>query len=526
MTIQETISQGEGYDLEFKRVPNEERIKYLKTVVAFANGKGGTILFGVANDGSVSGIDKSRVFAEMDGIADSIYNACSPRIPIDIGIENVKGKSVIVLDVLAGSRCPYFIKAEGDKDGVYVRVGATTQRADDATRHELALEAEGRSFDSEPCPNAKITEARIAALCASMYRIARSNARSESERKAVRKITPNQLQAWGIISKVRNRWIASNAYALLTGDRAFATRVKCGVFKGDSKAVFVDRREFTGPIYEQIEEAHKYILAKINMGCVFEGIQRRDLYELPPDALRELVINAFVHRNYFEHDAPIFVAVYDTRVEITSPGGLPRGLTVEKVLAGRSKIRNHALAEAFNYMNVIEEWGSGLRRVLEELAAYGVKPLQIEDGGIDVRVNVFRNAALGGEESEDNRHVERGSRSDRQKSTPKEVGVNERVNEKVNEKVNERVNERQAAIIAIVSDNPYITQSELASRLGISLVHVNKNMKKLQGLGVIRRVGPDKGGHWEILQGQGRRSESQLQSDAGSSPPQREGAGN
>ena len=511
MTIQETISQGEGYDLEFKRVPNEERIKYLKTVVAFANGKGGTILFGVANDGSVSGIDKSRVFAEMDGIADSIYNACSPRIPIDIGIENVKGKSVIVLDVLAGSRCPYFIKAEGDKDGVYVRVGATTQRADDATRHELALEAEGRSFDSEPCPNAKITEARIAALCASMYRIARSNARSESERKAVRKITPNQLQAWGIISKVRNRWIASNAYALLTGDRAFATRVKCGVFKGDSKAVFVDRREFTGPIYEQIEEAHKYILAKINMGCVFEGIQRRDLYELPPDALRELVINAFVHRNYFEHDAPIFVAVYDTRVEITSPGGLPRGLTVEKVLAGRSKIRNHALAEAFNYMNVIEEWGSGLRRVLEELAAYGVKPLQIEDSGIDVRVNVFRNAALGGEESEDNRHVERGSRSDRQKSTPKEVGVNE--------KVNERVNERQAAIIAIVSDNPYITQSELASRLGISLVHVNKNMKKLQGLGVIRRVGPDTGGHWEILQGQGRRSEPLP------SPSQREGAG-
>ena len=162
-------------------------------------------------------------------------------------------------------------------------------------------------------------------------------------------------------------------------------------------------------------------------------------------------------------------------------------------------------------MNVIEEWGSGLRRVLEELAAYGVKPLQIEDGGIDVRVNVFRNAALGGEESEDNRHVERGSRSDRQKSTPKEVGVNE--------KVNERVNERQAAIIAIVSDNPYITQSELASRLGISLVHVNKNMKKLQGLGVIRRVGPDKGGHWEILQGQGRRSEPLP------SPSQREGAG-
>lgn len=229
-----------------------------------------------------------------------------------------------------------------------------------------------------------------------MYRTARKNTRNETERRAVKKVTPNQLQAWGIIGKIRNRWVASNAYALLTGDGAFSTRVKCGVFKGDTKAVFVDRREFTGPVYGQIEEAHQYILAKINMGCVFEGIQRNDLYELPPDALRELVVNAFAHRNYFEHNAPIFVAVYDTRVEIVSPGGLPRGLTVEKALSGHSKIRNHALAEAFNYMKIIEQWGSGLKRVAEELEAYGAKPLQLEDGGIDVRLNVFRNPAQTG----------------------------------------------------------------------------------------------------------------------------------
>ena len=186
-------------------------------------------------------------------------------------------ESVIVLDVLAGSRCPYYLKAEGDKDGVYVRVGATTQRADDATRHELALEAEGRSFDSEPCPNAKITDARIAALCSNMYRIARRNARDESERKAVRKITANQLQAWGIISRSRNRWIASNADALLTGDRAFATRVKCGVFKGDSKAVFVDRREFTGPIYEQIEETISNMTRRSSSPCTTRAWRSRRL---------------------------------------------------------------------------------------------------------------------------------------------------------------------------------------------------------------------------------------------------------
>ena len=487
MAISDDIRRGEGYELEFKLIPNEDRVKYLKTAVAFANGKGGSVLFGVANDGTVHGIDKRCVFAEMDGIVDSVVNACSPRIPIDIGIEDVEGKSVIVLDVLAGSRCPYFLKAEGDKDGVYVRVGATTQRADDATRHELALEAEGRSFDSEPCPNAKITDARIAALCSNMYRIARRNARDESERKAVRKITANQLQAWGIISKSRNRWIASNTYALLTGDRAFATRVKCGVFKGDSKAVFVDRREFTGPIYEQIEEAHKYILSKINMGCVFEGIQRRDLYELPPDALRELVVNAFAHRNYFEHDAPIFVAVYDTRVEITSPGGLPRGLTVEKVLAGRSKIRNHALAEAFNYMKVIEHWGSGLRRVSKELAEYGVKPLQLEDGGIDVQINVFRNATLG---DENNRYDERGARVGRQKSTLRENGVNDLINDPINDPIN---------LLDLIKENPALNYGEYGKILGVSEATIKRRITELKKQGKIVRVGANKVGHWEVV---------------------------
>ncbi|MBP5509957.1 MAG: putative DNA binding domain-containing protein [Kiritimatiellae bacterium] len=505
MDIREAIRQGEGYDLEFKRVPNEERIRYLKTVVAFANGKGGTVLFGIANDGSVTGIGKSRVFVEMDGIANSICNACSPHVPIDIGIENVDGKSVIVLDVLAGSRCPYFIKAEGDKDGVYVRVGATTQRADDATRHELELEAEGRSFDSEPCPNAKITDARIAALCANMYRIARRNARDESERKAVKKITANQLQEWGIISKSRNCWIASNTYALLTGDRAFATRVKCGVFKGDSKAVFVDRREFTGPIYEQIEDAHKYILSKINMGCVFEGIQRRDLYELPPDALRELVVNAFTHRNYFEHDAPIFVAVYDTRVEITSPGGLPRGLTVEKVLSGRSKIRNHALAEAFNYMKVIEQWGSGLRRVSEELAAYGARPLQLEDGGIDVRVNVFRNAAA----PEPSHAAPQGS--------PQKTTRNGALIGTVDGTMDGTMALR---IVGVLEKEPSITLDKLSERLNVARRSLVRHMNILQESNRIKRIGGKRFGHWEVLSGQGRRGEPPLPSDADSAPPQ------
>ena len=249
-----------------------------------------------------------------------------------------------------------------------------------------------------------------------------------------------------------------------------------GVFKRDTKAVFIDRRKFTGPIYEQIEEAHKYILSKINIGCVFEGIQRRDLYELPPDALRELVINAFVHRNYFEHAAPIFVAVYDTRVEITSSGGLPRGLTVEKVLSGRSKIRNHALAEAFNYMNVIEQWGSGLRRVSAELAAYGANPLQLEDGGIDVRVNVFRNQP-----------AVVPSRKGAQKNTL--IGI-----------VDGTIDGTMALrIVSTLKKEPSITIDKLSERLNVARRSLVRYMNILQKSNRIKRIGGKRFGHWDIV---------------------------
>ena len=97
--------------------------------------------------------------------------------------------------------------------------------------------------------------------------------------------------------------------------------------------------------------------------------------------MRELVVNAFAHRNYFDNETPVFIAVYDTRVEITSPGTLPRGLTVEKALAGCSKIRNRAIAAALTYMRYVEGWGSGLLRVSASLTNDGLGPLEVIEEG-------------------------------------------------------------------------------------------------------------------------------------------------
>ena len=369
--------------------------------------------------------------------------------------------------------------------------------ADDATRRELAFLSEGRSFDGEPCPRAKIDDKRIKSLCATMYRIARKNCDTEEERRTVKRITPQQLETWGVITKVHGKWLGSNTYALLMGDPAFAIRLKCGLFKGNDKAVFLDRREFDGSVMSLIDEGISYLLAKINMGCYFKGAFRHDRYELPPDEMRELVINAFAHRSYLEHDAPIFLAIYDNRVEITSPGGLPRGQTADRALAGYSKIRNDILAKALNYMRYIEEWGSGLRRVNRVLAEYGIRPVAIDEAAFATQMNVYRigapvhdgnegnhdpnepNRAPNGTNCVDNRAGCEDNRADNEDNRDDNVGVAE-------------------LILGRLKSNTRISVRQLASELPISKATVERNLRKLQIAGRIRRKGGTRG-VWEVL---------------------------
>ena len=119
------------------------------------------------------------------------------------------------------------------------------------------------------------------------------------------------------------------------------------------------------------------------------GIYRQDVYEIPPDAIRELIINAMVHRSYLDHGT-IQVAVYDNLLEITSPGKLPMGQTLERMKEGYSKIRNEALAHAFSYMNLIEHWGSGIPRIIGKVKAAGLREPEFIGGEVDLRINIYR----------------------------------------------------------------------------------------------------------------------------------------
>ena len=389
MTMEEILA-GESKNVEFKEDLPEKSIKYMKSVVAFANGTGGKIIFGIADKTrEVIGIDKEDVFKKIDAIANAVSDSCEPAIIPDITLQTVDGKTVIIVEISDGRQRPYYIKTLGREGGVYVRVAGTTRLADEYMIEELMLEGSNRHFDQVLCTGLTITDEEIDGLCKAMKEQAVKNARSEEQKASIKDVVRQQLRSWGILIERDGKDYPSNAFAILTGN-GLHVATQCGVFKGTTKAVFVDRKEYTGPLWEQIDEAFHFVLRNIQLGATFVGIYRQDVYEIPPDSIRELIINAMVHRSYLDHGR-IQVAVYDDRLEITSPGKLPMGQTIERMKEGYSKVRNEALAHAFAYMNLIESWGSGIPRIINEVKAVGLQEPEFIGGDVDLRINIYRN---------------------------------------------------------------------------------------------------------------------------------------
>ena len=210
----------------------------------------------------------------------------------------------------------------------------------------------------------KITDDEIEELCKSMKETALRNTWQDSEKAKIKDVTKNVLISWGSLKEEGGEVYPTNAYALLTGRMWGQPVIQCGVFKGTNRAYFVDRREFEGSIQEQMEAAYQYVLEKINMGMTIKGMYRQDVYELPTDSIRELIANAVAHRSYIE-PGNIQVALFDDRLEITSPGMLLNNVTIAKMMEGYSRPRNPAIASAFAYMKIIEKKANAIPLALD-----------------------------------------------------------------------------------------------------------------------------------------------------------------
>ena len=374
------IRAGESKTLEFKEALPPRAERWVKTVVAFSNSAGGKLVVGVSDGGDVAGVDDARRIA--DAAANAIDDLCEPQVTPRIRVEELDGRDVVVIEVQPGTATPYHLKGRELSDGTFVRVGATTRPAGEATLRELALRGSSQSYDEQPCLDAAFDEEAAQGLCDEMNR-----RRNDADRGG--EVTVRNLENWGLVKRVGGERVPTRALLLLTSNPYRFARIQCGQFKGTTRTVFLDRREYDGPLYEQVDAAEDFVLRNIRLGARIEGLYREDYYELPPEAIREAIVNAVVHRD-LQANSCVQVALYDDRLEVTSPGPLFGGITIEQALDGATALRNPKVAEAFMQMDMFESWGTGLRRIRDACAAAGLPEPEFREIGNMFRVNIFR----------------------------------------------------------------------------------------------------------------------------------------
>lgn len=326
----------------------------------------------------------------MDGIANTISDCCEPQIIPDITFQTIEGKCIVMIEIYPGANRPYYIKSRGKDHGTYIRVGGTSRQADHVKVKELEMEGRNLSWDELICIEYSVTDQSVDKLCRDIRNYMISAVHSEEERRDIPEVTVDQLLNWKILKKAEGKLLATNAFVLLTSDYFRFAKIQCGLFKGIERDEFIDKKDYTGPLYEQIEGAYQFVLRHINLSAEIDGLVRKERYELPVGAIREMIINAQCHRNFMDNSC-VQVAIYDDRLEVTSPGMLYGGLTLEEAMSGRSKIRNRAIAEVFSRMELIEEWGTGIRRILKRAEEYNLPKPEFLEIGDTFRVNLYRS---------------------------------------------------------------------------------------------------------------------------------------
>lgn len=307
-------------------------------------------------------------------------------------------------------------------------------------------------------------------LCAAIKSYMVEAAKTKSEKEKVKDVTVQNLINWGIVKNLDGILVPTNAFVLLTNNTFPFAKIQCALFKGTERVIFIDKRDFEGPLYEQIEEAYEFVLKHINLGAEINGLVRTDTYELPTEAIREAIVNAMTHRNFWDRSC-VQVAVYDDRVEITSPGMLYGGLTIEQIKEGGSKIRNRCIAEVFSRMKIIESWGTGIKRMFSSCKEYGIREPELLEIGDSFRVNLYRPSY---------NDIHQSSPKSSLKSSLKDV------------------NQTQQKIIEMILLNPKMTQTAMAEELGITSRAVKKSIKELNEKGILQRVGSARSGYWEV----------------------------
>lgn len=324
-----------------------------KEIIAFVNCDGGTVYVGVADDGKVLGVENADECALQ--ISNMVRDAVKPDVTMFIHYETLEcdGKAVVAVNIQRGTNRPYYLAKKGLRpEGVYVRQGYSSVPATDTAIRQMIKETDGDSFENMRSINQALTFEAT---------------KKEFEKRNVVFGQP-QMQTLKIVS-------ADGIYTnlgLLLSEQCLHT-IKAAVFEGINQNVFKDRREFSGSLMQQLNDVYDYIDFHNQTHATFRKLLRIDTRDYPEVAVREALLNTLVHRDY-SFRASTLISIYDDRIEFVSIGGLLPGLELDDLMMGVSVCRNPHLANVFYRLQLIEAYGTGMKKIMGAYANALVEP--------------------------------------------------------------------------------------------------------------------------------------------------------
>ena len=461
MNIKDLIGEATEYD---KKLALEEKKpkSWCKSVSAFANTLGGALIFGISNDDEIVGLENPIKDAEK--ISELIKSRLNPIPEFNLKFYKTEDEKVlIILDVFKGEETPYYYAADGDLEA-YVRVGNESVKATPTEQKRLVLRGKNTSYD----------------LQNSTYRVedyAYSQLRARYKKWTGNSFDEKDLVSFGLANEEGN---LTNAGALLADDspirwsRLFCTRWN-GLNKSGGTLDALDDAEYSGSVISLIENGEAFIKRNAKMKWKKTPNSRIEMPDYVERSYHEALVNALAHRDYLVNGSEVHIDIYDDRMEIYSPGGMPDGSLIQErdPLTVPSTRRNPVLADVFNRLGYMERKGSGFGRII---SSYEFQANYSEDKKPKFRSDRYQFTVV---LPNLNYGVESIDITD----------VNSDVNVDVKQKIKE----------AILEDSK-VTQRELVVKLGVSYRQIQQNMAEMVSGGEIVRVGSNRSGYWEIIE--------------------------
>ena len=490
------IGQGEGQFIEFK----EKAEKSLsREIVAFSNSQGGRIFIGITDEGEVKGIKITNKLRSQ--ITDTAKN-CDP--PITVALSSFEDK-VLIVEVPEGGNKPY-----SNSQGFFVRLGANSQKLSRDEILSFSINEGRKTFDEELNENFTYPDDFDDEKLARYLKEAGLSPELD---------TPAILINLGVAREIGGKLKFNNAGILFFAREPskffLSSKVVCAEYATDEKVDILDRKIYDDGILDNIERAINFVKKHIKVGFEIKGARRKEIPQFPETAYREAVVNAIMHRDYFDKTSDVMVEVFRNRLSIYNPGGLVKWLKPSD-FGKISKTRNPIIASLLARTDYVEKMGTGIRRMRDAVAEAGLPDIEFEYHEYAFYARMYREADV--PEKFGEKYPEKYPRSPQEtgeKTGEKIISVlkekqdididellvmlSEMVGSGLVERVGRELVESQIKILLMVIETPRISKREMSEVIGISTTAIDKNIEKLKSLGVLRRVGTATGGHWEVV---------------------------